>query len=205
VIGRLAGTIAARNPATGHVVLDVGGVGYELTVSLQSMNSVPGEGQPCALWVHTHVREDALVLFGFAEPREKLAFKLLTSVPKVGPRHAMAILGGFPLDEVVRCIAGGDVAKLTRIPGIGTKTAEQVVLSLREKIEALESAAEPPATAAAGRAELRDDAMMALVQWGWKAKEATKALERVFAEIGDDAAADLQAVLVRATRLLTER
>ena len=93
MIGRLKGIVEVRDPTRGQVVLDVGGVGYEVQVSLQTLAMVPDPGEACSLWIHTHVREDILALYGFATERERQLYRLLTSVPKVGPRHAIATLG----------------------------------------------------------------------------------------------------------------
>jgi Holliday junction DNA helicase RuvA len=198
--------VVLRDPATGVVVLDVGGVGYQLTVPLQTLSAVAEEGARCQLWVHTHVREDVLALYGFASPEEKRVFRLLTSVPKVGPKHAIAVLGGFALEEVIDCIARGDAGQLQRIPGIGKKTAEQIVLSLQEKMAAMVGAGTSGGRvpAQAGLDDLRDEAAAALVQWGWKPKPVAVALERVIEELAPDTA-PLEEILRRATRLLTER
>ena len=135
MIGWIQGEIISRDPAAGLVVLDVRGVGYELRVSLQTLADVPGPDEPLALWVHTHVREDQIALYGFSKQEERSMFRLLTSVPKVGPKNALATLGGLPLAELVACIAEGDAKTLTKTPGIGKRTAEQIVLTLRDKLE----------------------------------------------------------------------
>jgi Holliday junction DNA helicase RuvA len=206
MIGWLSGKVVVRDPAAGLVVLNVGGVGYQITVPLQTLASIPGEGKKCELWIHTHVREEVLALYGFASPREKGVFKMLTSVPKVGPKNAIAVLGGFPLDDVIGCIGRGEAATLQRIPGIGKKTAEQIVLSLQEKMAAMstDGGGEPSSPSRPELDQLRDEAAAALVQWGWKAKPVASALEKVMDEL-DDADAPLEDVLRRATRLLTER
>jgi Holliday junction DNA helicase RuvA len=206
MIGWLSGKVRGRDPAHGTIQLDVGGVGYQLTVSLQTFADIPADGQRCQLFVHTHVREEALTLFGFANEREKLVFKMLTSVPKVGPKHAISVLGGFPLDDVVLCIAHGEAGTLQRIPGIGKKTADQIVLSLRDKMMAMAAAGSgetnsptPPRADA-----VRDEAAAALIQWGWKAKSVAQALDSVLDEAGDEDLL-LEDLLMRATRMLTER
>lgn len=206
MIGWLSGKVVLRDPASGIVILNVGGIGYQITVPLQTLTAVPEEGKKCELWVHTHVREEVLALYGFASPREKGVFKMLTSVPKVGPKNAIAVLGGFPLDDVIDCIARGEAATLQRIPGIGKKTAEQIVLSLQEKMAAMSTGeeGEPRVPALPELEQLRDDAAAALVQWGWKAKPVAAALDQVMEEL-DDAQPALEDVLRRATRLLTER
>src|SRR5690606_14949311 len=110
-----------RDAKQGVVIVNVGGVGYELRVSLQTLADVGESDELCALWVHTHAREDMLALYGFATQAEKQLFLLLTGVPKVGPKHAMAVLGGFPIAELVEHLAQGREVMLTKIPGIGKK------------------------------------------------------------------------------------
>ena len=205
MIGWLSGKIVSRDAAGATVVLDVGGVGYQLAVSMQTFTALPDDGKKLQLFVHTHVREEALALFGFTTPLERQVFKMLISVPKVGPKNAISVLGGFPLDEVIDSIARGETGKLTRIPGIGKKTAEQLVLSLRDKMELLSTTAgEPSPPEIDGGDELREEAAAALIQWGWKAKPVGAALDRVLEEAGD-AALSLEELLMRTTRILTER
>jgi Holliday junction DNA helicase RuvA len=187
MIGWLSGTVVARDPISGEVTVDVGGVGYQVACSLQTLAAVPEVGQPCTLWIQTHVREDVLALFGFASPAEKQLFLLLNGVPKVGPKHAMAVLGGFPLAELVEHLSQGREDMLTRIPGIGKKTAEQILLSLGEKIAALaeELAGEAPApkdrAPQAGGPTIADEAKQVLVELGWRAREVELALAKVTA------------------------
>lgn len=205
MIGWLSGKIVSRDAAGAMVVLDVAGVGYQLAVSMQTFTALPDDGKKLQLFVHTHVREEALALFGFTTPLERQVFKMLISVPKVGPKNAISVLGGFPLDEVIDSIARGETGKLTRIPGIGKKTAEQLVLSLRDKMELLSTTeGEPSPPEIDGADELREEAAAALIQWGWKAKPVGAALDRVLEEAGDDALT-LEELLMRTTRILTER
>lgn len=210
MIGWVRGRVVLRLPAAGVVIVDSAGIGWELHVSIQTLASVPEQGQIVELWVHTVVREDAIALFGFADEREKQLFRMLTSVPKVGPRNAIAVLGGLPTLELVESIAAGDSGKLVRIPGIGKKTAEQIVLTLSDKAVNLlalirvESGTTPSqtelpaATAEELAAELVVGARDVLLSLGWKLKPVDKALETVLVELGDAAEGANLDTLVRA-------
>jgi Holliday junction DNA helicase RuvA len=187
MIGWLRGKVKVRDVGRGEVVLDVGGVGYVAAVSWQTLAAVPEEGQPCALWIHTHVREDALALYGFASTAERDAFRLLTGVPQVGPKLAVTVLGGFPLVELLGAIATGERATLERIPGIGRRTAERILLDLKDKVvpllESLQGAGRAaPAAAPKREGSLLEDAREVLVGLGWKPKAVEVALEKVEAE-----------------------
>jgi Holliday junction DNA helicase RuvA len=209
MIGWVHGKVVRRLPAAGVVIVEANGIGWELQVSLQTLASVPEEGQVVELWIHTNVREDAIQLFGFAEEREKQLFRMLTSVPKVGPKNALAVLGGFPVLELVECVASGDSAKLTKIPGIGKKTAEQIVLTLHEKAVNLlehlriESGTAPKQTELPRETaeELASGLTIAardvLISLGWKPKLVEKALESVASELGEEVARATLDMLVR--------
>jgi Holliday junction DNA helicase RuvA len=147
MIGRLTGKVVSQE-ADG-VVLDVGGVGYELTVPLGSLGRTrPDDSGRVMLWVHTHVREDALSLFGFSDEGERAAFRMLIGISNVGPKIAVAVLGALPSAELSRTVARRDLAALTAISGVGKKIAERLLLELRDKLPA----ATAPATNAAGEA-----------------------------------------------------
>jgi Holliday junction DNA helicase RuvA len=208
MIGWLSGTIAARDPIAGEVILDVGGVGYQVTASLQTLASVPDVGQACTLFIHTHVREDLLALFGFANTTERRAFRLLLSVPQVGPKLAIAVLGGFPLPQLLEGIATGARTQLERIPGVGKRTAERILLDLQDKVEPLQMelrggtpSPKSEITPKSGDA-LRDDARAVLVNLGWKPKEVDAAIAKA-----DDEGphASLDALVRRALALLMAR
>jgi Holliday junction DNA helicase RuvA len=205
MIGWLSGVVRERDPLSGHILLDVGGVGYQVLVSWQTFVEVPEVEQPCSLWIHTHVREDVLALYGFASPQERRMFQLLTSVPQVGPRNAISVLGGFPLTELLAAIAEGERATLERIPGVGKRTAERILLDLREKVEPLREAlgtgvsGTPPPPLADADDALRNDARAVLVNLGWKAKVVDSALDKALAPTdGSDVPDDLDS-LVRQT------
>ena len=177
MIASLRGTVLERR--AGQVVLDVGGVGYLLqTTSSAARMSVPGE--EVTLVTHLNVREDALTLYGFAESAERSMFELLLGVSGVGPKAALAIMSGYAPDQVRRAIATSDHALFTSISGIGKRTAERVVIDLKDKIGALPAAEEPmPAAPAGGHTAARD----ALVGLGMSVNEAEAALRDVDEEL----------------------
>ncbi len=169
MIGRLSGRVV-EEAADGAVVLDVHGVGYEVALPIGSLGRMlaatsasagprPSVGAEVTVFVHTHVREDALALFGFATREDRAAFRALIGVSSIGPKIAMAVLGALPGPELSVTVGRGDVAKLTKIPGIGKRTAERIVLELKDKLPAVAGAALPGAAVAAaaargGQAEL---------------------------------------------------
>ena len=177
MIASLRGTVAERR--AGQVVLDVGGVGYLLqTTSSAARMSVPGE--EVTLVTHLNVREDALTLFGFAESAERSMFELLLGVSGVGPKAALAIVSGYAPDQVRRAIATSDHALFTSISGIGKRTAERIVIDLKDKIGALPAVEEPgPSAPAGGHTTARD----ALVGLGMSVNEAEAALRNVDEEL----------------------
>jgi Holliday junction DNA helicase RuvA len=172
MIAHLRGKLIAKNPS--HIILDVGGVGYELAVSVTTYSDLPALDHEIALHVYTHVREDALALFGFLQHEEKQLFEKLIGVSGIGPRLAITILSGMSAESAVAAIRGNDVAALTRVPGIGRKTAERMVLELRDKLDQF---AAPPVAAAATAIE--EDVISALVNLGYQRALAERALARV--------------------------
>ena len=198
MIGRLSGRLARKAPQ--GVLLDVRGVGYQVTIPLSTFYTLAGEGEEAVLEISTQVREDAITLFGFATAREKVLFEQLISVSKVGPKLATAVLSGIAVDELCAAISSGNVARLATVPGIGVKTAERLVLELRSKVQAL-AAAEGPVTAVPGAAGslAADDAVAALVNLGYRAKDAERAVGRAARE-GDGS---LEAIIRRALTILS--
>lgn len=180
MIGALRGTVESKSP--GMVLVDVGGVVYEVAVSLQSFARIPPVGGTVRLDVVTHMREDALVLFGFLDLDEKGMFNWLRTVSGVGPRLALNILSGIPARDLRGAIAAGDVDRLCRVPGVGKKTSERLVLELRDRSREAEAAtggagAAPPASS-------RDEeAISALVHLGYKRGEAEKVLRGIPADV----------------------
>ena len=190
MIGRLAGKVIGDDPG-GALVVDVHGVGYELMtpVGTRGRAGDAGDGN-VLLFVHTHVREDALELFGFASETERRVFRMLIDVPNVGPRTALNVLSALPSEELGAAVSAGDVARLCRVPGIGKKTAERLVLELREKLGKI---AMRPAAASAGAEPTRDAQRLigALTNMGYRAAEAERAVKALGARIGREPVADL--------------
>jgi Holliday junction DNA helicase RuvA len=178
MIARLAGRLVEKT-ADGLVV-DVAGVGYAVHVSLQTLASLPAAGSPVTLLVHTEVREDAIELFGFAEARERTAFHLLRRVKGLGPRISLAVLSGMPVADLCQAVAGGDVARLQTIPGVGRRLAERIVVECREAMAELAMLTGAPAAAAASGAlgGAQAEAVSALVNLGYKRGEAEDAVRK---------------------------
>jgi Holliday junction DNA helicase RuvA len=173
VIGRLRGRVLA-DEATGAVVLDVQGVGYELATPVGSLGRAHNAGEEVELWVHTHVREDALDLFGFANETDRRVFRLLLGVPNVGPKTALGVLSALSVEDLARAVERGDHARLGKVPGIGKKTAERLVLELKEKLRGLESAPAVHASETLGNEASR--LLSALVNMGYRPGEAERAV-----------------------------
>jgi len=170
MIAHLRGRLLAKHP--NQAIVETHGVGYEVAISVPTFTEMPAEGAEVALHIYTHVREDALSLYGFLRLAEKQLFEKLLTVSGIGPTLAIKILSGMPADEMVGAIRGGDLARLTRIPGIGKKTAERMVLELRDKLPA---PARPEMTAALA-SPVEEDVISALVNLGYPRAAADKAL-----------------------------
>ncbi len=172
MIGLLTGRVVESSPE--RLLLDVGGVGYEVAIPLSTFYEIEKTepGASVRLFVHTHVREDQLALFGFWSAREKQLFEHLIAVSGIGPRLAQVVLSGMPPDDLLAALAAGDLARLVRIPGVGKKTAERMVVELREKLQKL--AAALPAKAAVDSSD--EDLIAALVNLGYKESQAGTAV-----------------------------
>lgn len=181
MIGQLRGRLADKRPS--QVLVDVAGVGYVVQVPLSTFASLGDLHTEVTLLIHTHVREDALALYGFLSSREKHFFELLISASGVGPSLALKILSGMNVEELVPAIRGGDLVRLTRIPGVGRKTAERMVVELKDKLDAVvvEAAAKPAAASAAG---VEADVVSALVNLGYEARAAETAVAEAKRESG---------------------
>jgi holliday junction DNA helicase RuvA len=181
MIGQLRGRLADKRPS--QVLVDVGGVGYIVQVPLSTFASLGELHTEVTLLIHTHVREDTLALYGFLSSREKHFFELLISVSGVGPSLALKILSGMNVEELLPAIRGGDLVRLTRIPGVGRKTVERIVVELRDKLDAVivETAAKPTAASPAG---VEADVVSALVNLGYEARAAETAVAEVKRESG---------------------
>jgi holliday junction DNA helicase RuvA len=170
MIAHLRGRLLAKHP--NQAVVEAGGVGYDVTITVPTFSELPAAGSEVALHIHTHVREDAIALFGFLRPREKQLFLRLIAVSGIGPKLAVTILSGMAADEMVGAIRGNDIARLTRIPGIGRKTAERMVLELRDKLGDF-GATSAPAEAVT---PVEEDVLSALVNLGYQRAAAERAL-----------------------------
>ena len=182
MIARLSGTVLEKHP--NRVVLDVAGVGYDVQVPLSTFYGLGEPGAAITLRVHTHVREDAIALYGFASPLEQDLFERLISISGIGPKLALAVLSGIDPGELVRAIRIQDVARLTRIPGVGKKTAERIGLELKDRLPAAAS----PHGARPDEPEensLRDDLLSALANLGYQRTGAEKAVDAVLKKTPD--------------------
>lgn len=198
MIASLRGRLVDKQPT--RVIVDVGGVGYEVHVPLSTFYALGEVGTDVALRVHTHVREDALVLFGFATALELTLFERLIAINGIGPRLALAVLSGIEPAELVRAVRGQDVARLTAIPGVGRKTAERIGLELKDRLPpGLDGEPGEPRATAAGDA-LRSDLLSALVNLGYPRAAAERAIDRV---VRDQPDAPFERCLREALRALT--
>jgi holliday junction DNA helicase RuvA len=195
VIARLAGTLLEVK--TSGVVLDVQGVGYELSIPLGTFSALPPAGEKAVLFVHTHVREDALQLFGFATREEKVVFEKLLSVSGIGPKVALTVLSGLPLPDLVGAIVSQNARVLATIPGVGKKLAERLGLELKEKLAGFGIGTGSGAPAA--KASVADDAIGALQNLGYKIAQAEQAVEAAVRSVGPS---DLNKILQAALKSL---
>jgi Holliday junction DNA helicase RuvA len=196
VIAYLRGRIFAKQP--NRIVVDVGGVGYDVSVPLSTFYGLNDPGSEIALRIHTHVREDALALYGFATRLEQELFERLIGVSGIGPKLALAVLSGIEPPELIRAIQRGDVARLTAIPGVGKKTSERIILELKDRLPAPGLAVEPEGAAAEPPA-LRDDVLSALMNLGYHRPLAEKAVDSAIKATADG---DFEATLRQALREL---
>ncbi|HUC30490.1 MAG TPA: Holliday junction branch migration protein RuvA [Candidatus Acidoferrum sp.] len=171
MIAHLRGKLLVKHP--NQVIVETAGVGYEVTISVPTFSDLPAVGADVALHIHTHVREDVLALYGFLRSTEKVLFERLISVSGIGPKLAITTLSGIAADDMVRAIRSNDVARLTRIPGIGKKTAERMVLELRDKLPEAGPMAAPTVPAMSATEE---DVLSALINLGYQRQAAEKAL-----------------------------
>ena len=171
MIAHLRGRILEKHPTS--LIVEAAGVGYEVAISVASFSGLPAEGSEVSLYIHTHVREDVLALYGFLRREEKQLFERLISVSGIGPKLAITVLSGIAADALVSALRGNDLTALTRIPGVGKKTAERMVLELRDKLEGL--AAAPTAPPIGG---MEEDVVSALVNLGYQRSPAEQAVKR---------------------------
>ncbi len=173
MIAHLRGTLLSKSP--GQAVVECAGVGYDVAVSVQCFTRLPEQGEPASLHINTQVREDSIALFGFVDRNEKLLFEKLITISGVGPKLAITLLSGIEAAALATAIRSADHALLTRIPGIGKKTAERIVLELKDKLEAVAAAPAVSGSTAVGAAA--EDVISAMVNLGYSRPAAQKAVE----------------------------
>lgn len=199
MISFLRGSLLEKTPSA--VIVDVGGVGYELAISVPTFTHLPDPGADVKLRVHTHVREDAILLYGFLTSDEKALFEKLISVSGIGPKLAMAVLSGLPSGDLVTAIRAGQTDRLVKIPGVGKKTAERIVLELKDKLDGIGGAVSAPTSGAAKLTALSDiemDVVSALVNFGSSRAVAEGAVRKASAAVGS---ADFEALFRKSLEL----
>ena len=178
MIAALTGRLALKAPS--HVTLDVQGVGYEVFIPLSTFYALPDLNESASLCVYTHLREDAIQLYGFLTAMEKDTFILLTSISGIGPKLALSVLSALSVPDLVSAVQAGDVEKLASVPGIGKKTAARIALELKDKVERLRvTPSTTPQGVSGPLGRLQDDALSALVNLGYKAADVKDAITRV--------------------------
>ena len=193
MIAHLSGTLLEKQVQ--RLIVDVGGVGYDVIVPLPTFYAAGEPGGRVTLRIHTHVREDALQLFGFATALELALFERLIAVSGIGPKVALSVLSGIEPPELVRSIASADVGRLTRIPGVGKKTAERLVLELKDRLPQIALPEAPVGTAADGG--LRDDLLSALANLGYQRGAVEKTVDKVLRTLETRAFEDLLRAILR--------
>ncbi len=190
MIAHLSGTLLSKQATS--VIVDVGGVGYEVSIPLSTFYDLADVNTPVQLRIYTHVREDTLQLFGFKTARERELFLKIISVSGIGPKLGITLLSGMSADEMIASIRTNNLARLTLIPGVGRKTAERLIMELREKVAELSSAqieeefgAKPEVSAEPTEDSVRADALSALLNLGYQRSGAEKAVDAAFSEGGD--------------------
>ncbi len=199
MIAFLRGRLPEKHP--NRLVVDVQGVGYEVHVPLSTFYRMPEPGGEVAVRVHTHVRDDAILLFGFANQLELQIFERLIAINGVGPKLALAVLSGIDAAELALAVQRGDIARLTAIPGIGKKTAERIQLELKDRLPVAIAAEAQAVTGAGGEDDLRADLLSALLNLGYHRALAEKAVDAALKEPGE---ATFERCLRQALRVLTK-
>jgi Holliday junction DNA helicase RuvA len=177
MIAHLRGRLISKHP--NQAIVEAGGVGYEVIITIPTFSELPAAGAEVALHIHTHVREDALALYGFLRPEEKQLFEKLITVSGIGPKLAITILSGMATADMVGAIRGNDFARLTKIPGIGRKTAERMCVELRDKLEGFGAP-----QAVVSHSAVEEDVISALTNLGYQRAIAEKAVERAVQSAG---------------------
>jgi len=191
MIGRLRGTLVSKQPP--WLLVEVGGVGYELEAPMSTIYDLPGLGKEVILLTHYAQKEDSVALYGFLQEAERALFRNLQKVSGIGAKIALAVLSGVSTNDFARLVHAGDVVALTKIPGIGKKTAERIVVELRDRVDGM-AASLPGSTAAAAPLDASGEATVALQQLGYKPAEVTRLVQKVAAD-GDSAEAIIRKAL----------
>jgi Holliday junction DNA helicase RuvA len=202
VIAHLRGKISEKHP--NRIVVDVNGVGYDVFVPLSTFYGLGDPGADIALRIHTHVREDALMLYGFATFLEQELFERLIGVSGIGPKVALSVLSGIEPQELIRAIERSDLARLTAIPGVGRKTSERIVLELKDRLPRAQVAAVAAGVAASDAPVVRDDVLSALVNLGYHRPLAEKAVDAAITTLGSSPDAGFERMLKQALRELAK-
>jgi len=201
MIASISGVLASKSPNL--AVVDVHGVGYQVFVPLSTFYQLPELTKPVSLHIHTHVREDALQLFGFSKPEEKSVFLLLIGISGVGPKLALNILSGLPFDDLIQAFREGSVVKLSSIPGVGKKTAERLALEMKDRMRSVFPEGVP--TAGSGHSPSEgagsDDAVSALVNLGYKNVQAKEAVRKILSTNAD---MPIESLIKSALRILSK-
>lgn len=180
MIAQIRGQLIQKNP--GSIIIETNGVGFQVYISLQTFYDLPEIDQPVQVYTYTHLREDALQLYGFSTPLEKELFQILLSVSGIGPKLALNILSGISASLLLKSLSNGDLRRLISIPGVGRKMAERMILDLREKVVKLESRVAPLPGYKKLPEQLAEDVVSALINLGYKKGEAEQAVKKVLAE-----------------------
>ncbi len=195
MIAQITGRLVVKKPNV--ILVDVHGVGFEINIPLSSFYTLPDEGNEVSLQTYTHVREDTLSLFGFLTERERVVFTRLISISGIGPKLAITILSGLPLEDFIAAVKKGDIFKLTTIPGVGKKTAERVLLELKDKMTDLVVEA---AAAETLPASVQDDVISALMNLGYQRANAEKAVKSA---VQGDVQESFEGILKTSLKLLS--
>jgi len=197
MIGRLSGRVVSDD-ASGELIVDVDGVGYEVTTPVGARGRAESTApEQITLFVHTHVRQDTLCLYGFASEDERRVFRLLIAAPNVGPKTALGVLSALPIEDLALAVQNEDVSRLTRVPGIGKKTAERLVLELREKLPKLASPAPGTAARPPGAPDDARKLVFALTNMGYRPADAERAVRSLGDRVGRASLSDLLREAIR--------
>jgi Holliday junction DNA helicase RuvA len=183
MIAHLSGKLFSKQP--NQLIVDVNGVGYEVTVPLSTFYEIGEIGTVIQLLIHTHVREDTLALYGFKTRKEKQMFEQLTSISGIGPKLGIGILSGMSVDELVPALRQNNLGRLTSIPGVGRKTAERLVVELRDKVAKIETTSADAMAAARSLSAMEEDVVSALVNLGYLKLQAERALQKTLTHLGE--------------------